>query len=221
MINHNWLLIYGLLKASKSLPRYFPTTLCLGIYPNLSIRTFHKYLFLYYFHPMNISNTSIPAESVLSKSNFHYSDSFVGVVKNDFTMEEAAQAFFQTTPGWVKSLMRLRNSIVKMLGLKVSDVPNDPAAYLRSIKWEAGESVGLFRIFSKAPDEIIFGQDDAHLNFRVSLLKTSLQQDKALTITTTVVFNNWFGRLYFLPVKFFHKPVVKAMIKSIIRDISK
>ena len=42
---------------------------------------------------------------------------------------------------------------------------------------------------------------------------------KDLTISTTVEFNNWFGRLYFLPVRPFHKIIVPTMLKGIIKEL--
>jgi hypothetical protein len=60
------------------------------------------------------------------------------------------------------------------------------------------------------------------LNFRVSLF---LKQQapgtnyKELTVSTAVEFNNWFGRLYFLPVPPFHKLIVPAMLKGIVKEL--
>ncbi len=42
---------------------------------------------------------------------------------------------------------------------------------------------------------------------------------KTLTISTTVQFNNHFGKLYFLLVRPFHRLIVPAMLKGIIRQI--
>jgi hypothetical protein len=54
------------------------------------------------------------------------------------------------------------------------------------------------------------GEDDKHLNFRASIL-----HDKAegtIYLTTLVHFNNVWGRLYFLPVKPFHKIIMKTLL---------
>ncbi|NJM80195.1 MAG: DUF2867 domain-containing protein, partial [Flavobacterium sp.] len=40
------------------------------------------------------------------------------------------------------------------------------------------------------------GEDDKHLNFRISLFLKQLETDaikKQITITTVVIYNNWFG----------------------------
>lgn len=170
---------------------------------------------------MQIISNQFPAKSFLAGTSYHYSDSFSGQVKKDFEIETAAKAFFQTAPGWVDSLMRLRNRIVRLFGLKAPTSKQDPAEILNAAKWEPGEEIGLFKIYNKSENEIIFGQDDKHLNFRISLLKDHNLNKTSLILTTTVVFNNLFGRMYFLPVRFFHKPIVKAMMQSLIRELSK
>ncbi len=42
---------------------------------------------------------------------------------------------------------------------------------------------------------------------------------KKLTISTTAKFNNWFGKLYLLPVKPFHKLIVPIMLRRMIKKI--
>ncbi len=75
---------------------------------------------------------------------------------------------------------------------------------------------------SKTNSEVILGENDKHLNFRVSLLQEQIQNrsdTKLLTISTTVEFNNWFGRLYFLPVRPFHKLIVPTIMKEMIKNL--
>ena len=49
----------------------------------------------------------------------------------------------------------------------------------------------------------------------------SKKGSKNLTISTTVEYNNWFGKLYFFPVRPFHKLIVPAMLKGIIKKLEK
>lgn len=169
---------------------------------------------------VQIISNYFPTKSLLAGTRFHYSDSFSGEVKKEFEIETAAKAFFLTAPDWVNSLMRIRNRIVRLFGLKAPTGKQDPTQLLNSAKWEPGEVIGLFKIYNKNENEIVFGQDDRHLNFRISLLKDQNLDKASLILTTTVVFNNLFGRIYFLPVRLFHKPIVKAMMRNLIRDLS-
>ncbi len=79
-------------------------------------------------------------------------------------------------------------------------------------------------MFNRTDKEVILGEDDKHLNFRVSLFLDHQINDpnkKHLTVSTTVEFNNWFGRIYFLPVRPFHKLIVPTMLKGIIKHLEK
>jgi hypothetical protein len=112
--------------------------------------------------------------------------------------------------------------LVGLFGLKTSGNVTDRDKILENFKGEKGEQIGLFKVFEKTEDEIILGEDDKHLNFRVSLFIDSQNEnktDKNLIISTTVKFNNWFGRLYFIPVRPFHKLIVPTMLKGIIKNI--
>jgi hypothetical protein len=42
---------------------------------------------------------------------------------------------------------------------------------------------------------------------------------KVITVTTTVIYNNWFGRLYFLLVKPFHRLIVQITLKNNLQNL--
>jgi hypothetical protein len=55
-------------------------------------------------------------------------------------------------------------------------------------------------------------EDDKHLKFRTSVL---IDREKSEVYLTTVVkYNNWGGRLYFIPVKPVHRILVKSQFKK-------
>jgi hypothetical protein len=76
-------------------------------------------------------------------------------------------------------------------------------------------------VFHKTDHEIILGEDDKHLDFRVSLFldENTETNQKQLTISTLVKFNNIFGKLYFMPVRPLHKLIVPTILKGIIKQI--
>lgn len=178
---------------------------------------------------MNIKSVEIPNESILKKDskNYDYVDSY----QIDFTSEkgiisstEIGKAFFTSGPEWIGVLFKIRNKIVSVIGLKVSSGnTNDIRNQIENFKWEPGERLGLFKVFDKTNEELVLGEDDKHLNFRVSLfIEQSLnEKNKRLTVTTTVEFKNWFGRFYFLPVKPFHKLIVPTLLKGIVKELGK
>lgn len=176
---------------------------------------------------MKIHKSNLPELSILNseKKSYDYIDSYSGELrdKNDsIKIQNVAKAFFSSSPKWVDSLFLLRNKIVSMFGLKTSGSAENRQDQLNNFKWEGGSKLGLFKVFSRNENEIIIGEDDKHLNFRVSLyLEKNLKQMnyKILTISTIVQFNNGFGRMYFFPVKPFHKIIVPVMLKGIIKSL--
>lgn len=175
---------------------------------------------------MSISKSTLPVDSILmsGENQYDYIDSYQGFFRNkkNITSTEIGKAFFMSGPKWIEKLFDFRNKIVGFFGLKISGKISQRQHMLDNFKAEKGEQIGLFKVFDKTENEIILGEDDKHLNFRVSLLlekQDSEEKKNKIIISTTVKFNNSFGRLYFLPVKPFHKLIVPTMLKAIIKNI--
>ncbi|WP_223609228.1 DUF2867 domain-containing protein [Chryseobacterium sp. OSA05B] len=175
---------------------------------------------------MKIEKTELPEASVLSKEKafFDYTDSFRGeglYGERNFSIAEIGNTFFISTPQWGKKMFSFRNSIVKMFGLKTGadrNIPLEPEDF----KIEVGAQVGIFTIFDKTDREIIMGENDKHLDFRVSILYDKAShhtEGNSLTISTTVKYHNWLGILYFLPVRPFHRLIVPVMLKKMITKL--
>lgn len=175
---------------------------------------------------MKITKTELPEESALFKEKalFDYTDSFRGEMLNgerNISTVEIGQAFFTSTPQWGKKMFAFRNSIVKMFGLKTG-VDKNKKQPTEDFKIDTGDQVGIFTIFDKTDNEIILGENDKHLDFRVSLLYNKAKLDteeNSLTISTTVKYHNWMGMLYFLPVRPFHQLIVPVMLKKMIKKL--
>jgi hypothetical protein len=116
--------------------------------------------------------------------------------------EEIAIKIFKL-PNWTNLLMSIRNSIAGLLGLK-------------SNKETREEQTTYFAIIEKSENEIVMGENDKHFNFRVSILID--RANSFIYLTTLVHFNNFFGRVYFFPVKPFHKIIVKSILKRQINE---
>jgi hypothetical protein len=122
--------------------------------------------------------------------------------------EVLARFIFSHQPSWIAKLMRIRDTVVACFGLKT-------ARQLASIAVDAkAKRVGIFKIYSTNETEIVLGEDDSHLDFRVSVLCSSgpdmLPQ---LTVSTVVHCHNLLGRAYLLAVAPFHRMVVKASLR--------
>jgi hypothetical protein len=163
-------------------------------------------------------------ESLLNGTNYDYADAYdKEFVSNrkDINSTTVGKLFFSSGPKWMEVLFKLRNRLVKLFGLKTSGTARDKDELLKKFKCKPGEQLGLFKVFEKNEREVVIGEDDKHLNFRVSLLLSEgIELKRILTITTTVKFNNRFGKIYFAVIKPFHKAVVKSMVNGIIVQLS-
>jgi hypothetical protein len=171
---------------------------------------------------MKIIEVDFPQNSLLNddRHTYHYIDCFKGSItdiKNAITPTEISNAFFISIPNWAQLLLRLRDRIVGIFGLKTSgDI--DKIDELNTRNYKKGDRLGYLKVFDINNSELVFGMDDKHLDFRGSLLiePTEVEKQKMLTISTVVKYNNWFGRVYFFMIKSLHKVIVKAMLKRAI-----
>ena len=77
------------------------------------------------------------------------------------------------------------------------------------------DRIGIFKVYSKSETEIVLGEDDKHLDFRLSVLRTpglSPSLGGQLTVSTVVHCNNLLGRAYLLVIAPFHRQVVTASL---------
>jgi len=170
---------------------------------------------------MKIIKTKVPVGSKLNnKTNNNYTDCYQGDLinpENTISACEITKVFFSSEPYWVTKLFILRNKIVSLFGLKTANKINQKEKFTCKVN----EQIGLFKIFFIADNEVIIGQDDTHLNFRVSLFKHTIANKKHLSITTSVTFNHWLGKLYFLIISPFHKIIVPIMLNLTIKNLEK
>jgi hypothetical protein len=197
---------------------------------------------------MKVIKVPFPKTHLLNNalSRIDYADAFTCTfpASEHITVDDVVKSFFNAAPGWVEILFVIRNKIVRLFGLKAPD-PEDRKKDLADFKIEKGNQISLFKIYDRTDNEVLMGEDDKHLNFRISILlekqdavdqKLNLAgeeilKDKSaveaklirhtLTLTTLVTFHNFLGRLYFLPVKPMHKMVVSSMMRGIIKNLKK
>jgi len=121
-----------------------------------------------------------------------------------------ARFIFSVQPSWIRALTNVRDAIVAAFGLKtakhLATLSDDPAA----------ERISIFRVFAMSETEVVLGENDKHLDFRVSILCTPDSPPSTgsqLTLSTVVQCHNRLGRTYLSVIAPFHRQVVKASLR--------
>lgn len=169
-----------------------------------------------------VEKVDLPAGTLIARAfpRVDYADSYAVQLPAGApnSLDALARAALGTTPPWINLLMRLRDRIVGPIGLKTSHQVAGHAT--NSARLQIGDRIGIFRVFDRAENELLLGEDDQHLDFRLSLLvRNDTGADRAL-VSTIVRFHNLLGRMYFLPVRQFHRLIVPAMMRSAYRRYS-
>lgn len=121
-------------------------------------------------------------------------------------------AFLGAMPRWADGLMRLRDTLVRPFGLKTAQ---PWSANLPQPPYRVGQTLGIFRILQLIEHEVIMGEDDRHLDFRVSLLVDG----NDLYMSTLVRPHNLAGQLYLRLVLPFHHLIVGAMASRLMAQL--
>lgn len=121
-----------------------------------------------------------------------------------------ARFLFAHQPAWVGMLMRVRDAVVGRLGLKTGKHLATLASAARAAR------VGIFKVYGTSDTEIVVGEDDRHLDFRISVL-CSGDAAPELTVSTVVHCHNLLGRTYLFLIAPFHRRVVKASLRRAAR----
>ncbi len=158
----------------------------------------------------------IPDLSVISKkfNDFHYCDSYSVKTKTTESIDKITTEIFQT-PKWADTLMQIRNTVVKIVGLKSGGLKRDINI---SDHYPIGSRAVYFTVIDRNDNEIIMAENDKHLDFRVSVLIKQQDDNDIINLTTLVKYNNFLGRLYFLPVKPFHRIIIISLLKRLLKN---
>lgn len=148
--------------------------------------------------------TAIPEKSTITNGfgSIDYYDSYQIKKESNENAEEISKEIMQL-PGWVNVLFSIRNRVVGLFGLKTDR--------------DTTETKTFFKLIENREDEIVMGEDDKHLNFRASIMKD--ESAGSIYLTTVVHYNNVWGRIYFLPVKPFHKIIMKTLLKKYLKRV--
>jgi hypothetical protein len=168
--------------------------------------------------PHRVATISIPSESRVTNlyAAVNLADAYSielpsGTSKDP---EVLARFIFSQLPPWMFGLMKIRDMVVAGLGLKTTK-------HLKAADARNNENrVGIFKIYGKEAAELILGEDDKHLDFRLSVLHSDAAAPSGkqrLTLSTVVHCHNRLGRLYIFIIAPFHRLLVQSSMRHAAR----
>lgn len=122
-----------------------------------------------------------------------------------------ARAGFERQAWWIRALTRVRDVVMATVGVKSSRAVGRAAA-------ARGPVIGFFPVLSESATELVVGEDDRHLDFRVTLqLRADATQGRELVAGTVVHCHNRLGRIYLATITPFHRVIVRASLEQAAR----
>ena len=109
---------------------------------------------------------------------------------------------FGRSPRWIATLLAARGRLVAPFGL------THPVAAGRR------NQIGIFPILTEAPERVVLGLDDKHLDFRLVVDVALVDGRQRVTATTIVKTHNLFGRSYLAIILPFHRIIARAQVRQ-------
>jgi Protein of unknown function (DUF2867) len=161
-----------------------------------------------------VEQVALPSQSAVTTAfkSLNLADAFSIRLPSDASInpDVLARFIFAEQPSWIGALIRLRDAIVAGFGLKT-------AKHLATLSSDTtAPRISIFRVFSTSETEVVLGENDRHLDFRVSILCTPGSPQTTgsqLTLSTVVYCHNRLGRAYLSVIAPFHRQVVKASLR--------
>ncbi len=165
----------------------------------------------------SVTTVELPAESAIARlyASTNLADAYSTALPAGATTnpEVLARFIFGRMAPWASGLMKIRDVIVAAFGLKT-------AAHLMRLDENArAQRVGIFKVYGVSEREIVLGEDDKHLDFRVSVLCLSGSAgERRLVLSTVVHCHNRLGRAYIHLIAPFHRLIVRSCLRRAARN---
>ena len=138
----------------------------------------------------------------------------VDIGRGDVPLDEVAQRIFTGLPCWIRSLLAARDLGVSVFGLKTTaSLPRNDA--MRD-KVAVGEQINFFPVRSIDENEIILGEDDRHLDFKIAVRRDE-DRPSRISLATWVHTHNPLGDIYLRTITAFHILIVNSRLSALAR----
>jgi len=166
-----------------------------------------------------VDEVAVPGESRVSHfyEKTDLADAFAIRLPDDAISDPEALARFvllHQAP-WVGRLLKLRDAMVAGFGIKTS------TELRRASGPGDARRIHIFRIYDTSTSEIVLGEDDKHLDFRLSVLRQMRAVPNGaaphLVLSTVVSCHNLLGHAYLTLIAPFHRRVVRSTLRGAAR----
>jgi hypothetical protein len=155
--------------------------------------------------------TTSPVHTLRTLSELDYYDSRSLSLPVEITVLEAWNIMTAESGLLMRLAFRTRDVISSLFGVK--RIGGFSGARRATV--QVGERLDFFLVEQSTPDMLVLTERDRHLDVMICLSMT----DRVLTITSSVVTHNAFGRFYMLPVGPMHKLIVNNDLRRLKRKL--
>ncbi len=164
-----------------------------------------------------IKKTTIPADSLVERLlPADYTDAYCREVTTGETLspDDIMIGLWNSTRQiwWMAALFRLRNFLVRFVGLK-GEEGFDVGAFEKAIR--EGGTYGFTSVPAKNDRETVMLLSDKHLGAWLSVYVAAEGSSKRVFLITVVKFKQRLGRVYFFVIRPFHAIIVKSLLKRV------
>ena len=149
----------------------------------------------------------LPRGSRLSsrQTEAYYCESYEAPLRRpDLKMHEIYLAILGHLPWWARALIVVRNFIVSFFGLHTEPAANVWKPKVKG-RYIPGDRIVRFNLYTLDDNEIVAGRDDKHLDFRVSVMEVTENQEHKVVVSTLIFTHNLFAKIYLLFVLPLHR----------------
>ncbi len=125
-------------------------------------------------------------------------------------------------PRLVMTIVKLRDFLFRIVGLKTSDVSN-PIKFVELPVERDRPLVAGMDMSYHSQREVIWTLQDKHLTFAISVLVKNAEADEkklcGVYVSTVLKYHNIWGRAYFFTIRFIHGIVIRSMFKKLMKEL--
>jgi len=113
-------------------------------------------------------------------------------------------------------MLILRNALARLAGLEVPTVEEIMKPEVKA-SYRVGDRIGPWPVFFAGENEIIAGRDNKHMDFRLSVLKSTADGVPCVIVSTICSVHNLFGKVYLFLIVPFHRSGVQVLLSRAVR----